>query len=55
MYEHHNSLLGHKPKDVLEEAKGVEAPEAKKLRNIVIPDKIFEDFKELTMENEPAF
>jgi hypothetical protein len=29
--------------------------EVKLPRNIVIPEKIFEEFKELTMENEPEF
>jgi hypothetical protein len=54
MYEQYNSLKGIAPKDMREEEKKDE-PAVKPPRNYAIPDKIFEDFKELTMENEPAF
>jgi hypothetical protein len=53
MYEHHNSLKGIIPKDLQEEEK--KEPQVKQPRTIAIPEKIFEDFKELTAENEPFF
>ena len=54
MYEQYNSLKGIAPKDIREEEKKDE-PAVKQPKIFAIPDKIFEDFKELTIENEPAF
>ena len=52
MYESYNSLKGIAPKGMREEEK---KEEVKQPRNYALPDKIFEDFKDLTIENEPAF
>ena len=55
MYEKHHTMKGYKPKEILDEERGTDAPVVVKPRMIVIPDSIFSDFKVLTEQNEKAF
>lgn len=49
MYEKHHTMKGYKPKEVLDEERGTDAPLAvKPPRRVVIPDSIFADFKVIT-------
>ena len=55
MYEKHHTMKGYKTKEMLDEERGEEVEKAPKVRMIVIPESIFEDFKELTEENSKVF